>query len=139
MGQAHTNPRKAWTRGWRPALAGLLGALLLALLATLLLGALIDGEVPPAQARAWQQDGALLVDVRSPWERRRSAAPGTLHAPWREVVAALEAQGIGREQTLVLYCMAGPRARYAAWRLRAAGFTAVHELDGGHAALLPGR
>jgi rhodanese-related sulfurtransferase len=135
----HPLPRDA-QGAQRQVLQRLAAGLALLLGLVVLLSALIDGEVSPAEARRWQQQGAVLVDVRSPWERRRSAAPDTLHAPWRQVVTALEAQGIGREQTLVLYCMAGPRARYAAWRLRAAGFTAVHELDGGHAALnLPAR
>lgn len=93
-------------------------------------------DLGPEAALAWARQGGVLVDVRSPLERRWSAVPNSVHAPWRQVVAALQAQGIGPSRPVLLYCMAGPRARYAANRLRAAGYLTVLELAGGHRALM---
>lgn len=121
--------------GWI-ALTGVVLTISLALLISATRRLRSRADLGPEAALAWARQGGVLVDVRSPLERRWSAVPGSVHAPWRQVVAALQAQGIGPHQPVLLYCMAGPRARHAANRLRAAGYLTVLELAGGHRSLM---
>ncbi|MEN8664103.1 MAG: rhodanese-like domain-containing protein [Polycyclovorans sp.] len=121
---------------WRPLMLIVLVAVpLVALLVAVMASVLINGDVPTAEALRQSERGVMLVDVRSHWERDRSAVPGSLHAPWRNVVTHLRRADVGLDQPLIVYCMAGPRARWAATRLQQAGFTEVRELRGGHADL----
>jgi rhodanese-related sulfurtransferase len=72
----------------------------------------------------------VVFDVRSAGEFRRGRIPGARHLPfrspdWRELAASLPAA-----TAIVVYCGHGPRAWFAARRLRRLGFTDVQCLRG---------
>ena len=76
-----------------------------------------DATVGPAEIPA----GAVVVDVREEYERRAGHVPGSLHLPLDrlpEAAAHLPAA------PLVLVCLGGTRAAFAARALRSAGLDA---------------
>ncbi len=85
-----------------------------------------EGRVDGAQARALVAEGAQLVDVRTPGEFGGGHIEGAVNIPVHEVAA--RAGELDRERPVVVYCQSGMRSAGAARALRAAGFTAVHDL-----------
>jgi adenylyltransferase/sulfurtransferase len=70
-----------------------------------------------------------LLDIREPHEWEISGLEGALRIPMGELDGRLGEVPRGRE--VVVICSRGPRARFAAARLMAAGFPRVSYLDGG--------
>jgi rhodanese-related sulfurtransferase len=98
-------------------------------------------RLTPAEALAAQEDGALLIDIRSDLSRLRDGVvPGSLHIPrtvleWRVAPdSAWRNPSIaGREQRLVLICEHGFSSTLAAATLVELGFRAG-DVVGGFAA-----
>jgi rhodanese-related sulfurtransferase len=80
-------------------------------------------EIQPQALPAAHQQGALLLDVRSPAEFRSGRVQGAVNLPLERVEAAsVRALLQGREQAAVLLlCASGGRARIAAQRLASSG------------------
>lgn len=93
----------------------------------------------PEDARAMLEKGALLVDVREPWELEQLRVPGAVHIPLMELPTRL--QELPTDRTLVCLCKSGARSDHAARMLLAAGAPDVLNLTGGilawHRAGLP--
>lgn len=76
------------------------------------------------------QSGAVLLDVRTPVERREAHIAGSRHIPLDE----LQPEALSKElagQRVVLVCRSGRRAEQAAAKLAAAGCTDLCILEGG--------
>jgi rhodanese-related sulfurtransferase len=76
------------------------------------------------------QSGAVLLDVRTPVERREAHIEGSRHVPLDE----LQPGSLAREltgQRVVLVCRSGKRAEQAAAKLAAAGCADLAILEGG--------
>jgi adenylyltransferase/sulfurtransferase len=71
----------------------------------------------------------LLLDVRTPAERRMGSIPGSLHLPMDEVPQRWRELDSGR--TTVVYCKAGSRSARVVEFLRSRGFADVLSLRGG--------
>jgi len=72
----------------------------------------------------------VVFDVRSAWEFARGRVPRARHLPfwtpsWPPLAASMPA-----DTAIVVYCGYGPRAWWAAMRLRRRGFTHVDCLRG---------
>lgn len=77
-----------------------------------------------------REDGAVLVDVRSPAEYASGHVPGALNVPVDELRGRLD--GLGpRERPLGVTCQVGLRGHVAARLLIQHGFR-VRNLDGGY-------
>ncbi len=73
------------------------------------------------------ENGAVVVDVRSPSEFASSHVPGARNVPLGASTEAL--RGIGPLDTpVVVYCASGTRSAMAARKLRGLGFQVVHDL-----------
>lgn len=87
------------------------------------------------------QKGAVLVDVREPWELEQLRVPGAVHIPLMELPGRLE--DLPTDRTLVCMCKSGVRSDQAARLLAASGAPDVLNLAGGilawHQAGLPTR
>ncbi len=78
-------------------------------------------QLSPAEALAAQRGGAVLLDVREPFETDRGVIPGSVLLPLGEVLAdpsRVEAENV------VVVCQVGMRAQRAAVALRGAGVAA---------------
>jgi rhodanese-related sulfurtransferase len=77
--------------------------------------------------RLVEEDGAMLIDVRSPEEFTMGHLPGAVNIPVREIAKRGDVLWAKR-QPLVLYCTAGLRCHKAAEILRRSGVGEVYEL-----------
>jgi rhodanese-related sulfurtransferase len=101
-------------------------------------------RVSASEARAAQEDGALIVDTRSGDDRRRDGViPGSLHIPLSVLEWRLDPDAdpafhnphfVGLEQRIVLVCAHGLSSSLAAARLQELGFAHATDLAGGFAA-----
>jgi rhodanese-related sulfurtransferase len=104
--------------------------IVIALLIALALGFLVlkrRGTVSSADARRLVEEGARLVDVRTPDEFTAGHLPGAINIPVQDLerrMAELEA----KEKPIVLYCRSGFRSGSAARMLKRAGYAEVHDL-----------
>ena len=81
---------------------------------------------------AWQKinDGALLVDVRSPAEVEQGHLQGALLIPHTQVAGRLAEFGDDKSRAIVLYCKSGGRAAKAQKVLEENGFTNITNAGG---------
>ncbi|MDH5544388.1 MAG: rhodanese-like domain-containing protein [Gammaproteobacteria bacterium] len=93
-----------------------------------------------SQLKAWQMinEGALLVDVRTPGEFRSGHVPGAKLIPVNQLSQRLSEFGADKNRPIVVYCRSGSRSGKAQSILRAAGFSNVHN-GGGFDALMSAR
>jgi len=75
------------------------------------------------------QPAARLIDVRDPHERILGSVPGAIELPAGELEARMHE--LDTAGTYVVACRVGAKSRWAAERLRDAGFAKLHHLDGG--------
>ena len=78
-------------------------------------------------AHRWVQDGALLLDVRSPGEFESGHLEGARNIPVGELEKRVAELG-AKETKIVVYCHSGVRATRAAGILKDQGFTHVTNL-----------
>ena len=80
---------------------------------------------------AWREidDGALLVDVRTPAEFAAGHLDGALNIPLDQIVDRKAELGSDLDRSIVLYCRTGHRSGLAEKALEGVGFT--HLLNGG--------
>ncbi|MEV5069173.1 ThiF family adenylyltransferase [Microbacterium sp. LMI12-1-1.1] len=78
-------------------------------------------QLTPAEALAAQRAGAVLLDVREPFETARGVIPGSMLLPLGDVLA--EPHRVETPRVIVV-CQVGMRAQRAAVALRAAGIEA---------------
>jgi len=87
-------------------------------------------EVTPAQLAA--MEGAVVVDVREPYEWRAGHIDGARHIPLGDIANRLGE--LPRDADIVLYCEAGGRSARALDIVRDAGFARAKHLKGGYLA-----
>jgi rhodanese-related sulfurtransferase len=86
-------------------------------------------EVSPEEARAKQQAGAVIVDVREPYELREGYIPGAVHIPLRSLSPRMKELDPSKE--LVVVCRSGNRSITAVQFLQQGGFMQVSSMAGG--------
>jgi rhodanese-related sulfurtransferase len=86
-------------------------------------------EVSPEEARAKQQTGAVIVDVREPYELREGYIPGAVHIPLRSLSPRMKELDPSKE--IVVVCRSGNRSITAAQFLQQGGFPQVSSMAGG--------
>jgi len=81
----------------------------------------------------WRADALraapLLVDVREPWEFAYCRIDDSISLPLGELTR--RQSELPRDRQLVLICHHGRRSQHAAMLLAGAGFSQVHNLQGG--------
>ena len=97
--------------------------------AVVLKRSLSSNFAPPEQAHALVDDGAALIDVRSPEEFGAGHIEGARNIPVGEIGARAVEVG-DKDAPVVVYCRSGIRSAKAKSALEAAGFTQVHNLGG---------
>ena len=79
-------------------------------------------QLSPAEALAAQRAGAVLLDVREPFETARGVISGSMLLPLGDVLA--DPRRVGASRVVVVVCQVGMRAQRAAVALRGAGIEA---------------
>lgn len=85
-----------------------------------------------SEARTLIEQGAQLVDVRTPQEYQQHALPDSVNIPLPVIQQALKQ--LDKETPVLLYCASGQRSGTAKRVLEACGFSAVHNL-GSHTSI----
>lgn len=80
-------------------------------------------------ATALVNDGAVLIDVREPFEWRAGRARGARHIPLADLPASLDS--LPRSAPIYLICATGRRSHNAAVFLRQSGFARPINVRGG--------
>jgi rhodanese-related sulfurtransferase len=87
-----------------------------------------ETEVAPARAIELIDAGAVLIDVRRPYEYEGGRLAGSRNIEMNELSAA--ADSIPRDRSVLFYCRSGNRSGMAAQAFREAGYDA-YNLAGG--------
>lgn len=85
-------------------------------------------EITPERAAELIDSGAVLVDVRRPYEWEAGRIGGARHVEMNDL--AESAESIPRNRPVVFYCRSGSRSGLAAAAFRQAGWDA-YNLEGG--------
>jgi rhodanese-related sulfurtransferase len=85
------------------------------------------GQVSSADARRMVQEGAKLVDVRSPAEFGSGHLPGAVNVPVNELGGKLKNIG-PKDKPVIVYCASGSRSAMARSVLKSQGYEKVFNL-----------
>ncbi len=86
-------------------------------------------EIDVATAAQRLDEGALLLDVREPFEVAICSVPGSMCIPMRQIPENLG--GLPRDRLILAFCKVGQRSLRVTQFLRAHGFTQVTNVAGG--------
>ncbi|MGH8184602.1 MAG: molybdopterin-synthase adenylyltransferase MoeB [Rhodanobacteraceae bacterium] len=90
-------------------------------------------EITPHEALQRQQTGALLLDVREPYEQATGMAEGAVALPLGEVLQRMGEVAPNRSREILTICAHGPRSLRAAQALQQLGYSSVVSVAGGTA------
>ena len=76
------------------------------------------------------EQGALLIDVRSPQEFQEGALKGAINLPHDRIGEMIETVAPDRNTPLYLYCRSGRRVRFAMKTLKSKKYTVMYNLGG---------
>lgn len=112
-------------------LTNLMTIALLALAIVTVAQTALRGDTEAAQ-QAWTmiEDGALVIDVRSPGEYASGHLEGALNIPYDQTEALMEAIGEDRSRPVVMYCGSGRRVGVAIEALEARGYDTLFNASG---------
>jgi len=88
-------------------------------------------EVTPAEARALQEQGAALIDVREPDEVAQGSPAGAERLVRGFLELRIEDAVPDKDRTVLVMCAGGVRSLFAAEGLRQLGYSAVRSVLGG--------
>jgi thiosulfate sulfurtransferase len=86
-------------------------------------------RIPPQEAHALREQGAVLVDIRDPQTFEHSHIPDSLHLDNHSVADFIVNADL--DKPLVVVCYHGNSSQSAAAYLAGQGFSEVYSLDGG--------
>lgn len=86
-------------------------------------------EIDPAEAKRRQEVGAILIDVREPYEWSAGHAIGARHIPLGKLEQHLAS--LPRDREVLFICRSGNRSATATLRARRAGLTKAANVRGG--------
>lgn len=87
-------------------------------------------QITSEEAHQLVEQGALLVDVRTPGEYVGGHIEGARNIPLAELEGRLDEVGDPSADVIIVYCRSGHRSGQAAGILEDSGFTQVHNLGG---------
>jgi len=96
-----------------------------------ILQALITNYTPrEVQRKVEMKERMILLDVRTPKERKETSIKGSLHIPLQELSKRIDELKRHQDKEIVCYCATGNRSVVAANRLKKEGFK-VANMKGG--------
>jgi len=88
-------------------------------------------EITPPEAKARQDAGATLIDVREQVEWDAGHIPGAVFLPLGQLVDEIAAAVPDKDTEIILQCRSGARSGRGTAQLQALGYTNVVNLAGG--------
>ena len=88
-------------------------------------------EVDTDGAQQMIDEGAVVLDVREPWEFATGVIPGAVLVPRGDVPERIHALVPDPATPIVVYCAGGVRSAYAAKTLEEMGYTGAVSMAGG--------
>jgi len=85
-------------------------------------------QVTPATAREWLNQGALVIDVRSPAEFQERHLPGVINIPLDRLGDEIARHAPDKAQPLLLHCRSGQRSGMGTSALKKMGYQNVFNL-----------
>jgi phage shock protein E len=87
-----------------------------------------SGQQALKYAREYQNQGGLLIDVRSPAEYKSGHLPRAINLPLNELDTYVPRLAQDKNQILLLHCKTGLRSELAAQRLQRQGYSKAFNL-----------
>ena len=72
----------------------------------------------------------VVIDVRSPQEFAAGHVEGAINIAHTAIAQEIAKAGVGKEDTVLLYCQSGRRSGIALYTLKGMGFSRVENLGG---------
>lgn len=88
-------------------------------------------SVDAREFRTAIENGAILLDVRTPGEYAEGHIAGARLVDWKDSTFAEKVAALDRTKSYVIYCRSGSRSRLARKAMIEMGFTDVRDLSGG--------
>ena len=76
------------------------------------------------------ENNAVLLDVRTPEEHKSGYLEGAVLLPLAELESKISSTVSGKNTPIYIYCRSGRRAGTAVEKLKAMGYTKLHNLGG---------
>jgi rhodanese-related sulfurtransferase len=93
-----------------------------------------SGQISADEAREELGKGAAVIDVRSPGEFQSGHLPQAVSIPLDRIESALPKEFPDKDAVLLLHCASGTRSGIAVRKLKALGYSRVHNLGSYHRA-----
>ena len=82
------------------------------------------------ESKISMETNAVLLDVRTPEEHKNGHLEGAVLLPLAELESKISSKVSGKNTPIYIYCRSGRRAGTAVEKLKAMGYTALHNLGG---------
>ena len=79
-----------------------------------------------------QEEGVVILDVRTPAETARGIIDGAIQIDYRSVNFKEKINQLDKEKTYLIYCHSGGRSAKAAQMMQTLGFGSIYELKSGY-------
>ena len=82
------------------------------------------------ESKISMETNAVLLDVRTPEEHKSGYLEGAVLLPLAELESKISSKVSGKNTPIYIYCRSGRRAGTAVEKLKAMGYTDLHNLGG---------
>ena len=82
------------------------------------------------ESKISMENNAVLLDVRTPEEHKNGYLQGAVLLPLAELESKISGRVPGKNTPIYIYCRSGRRSEMAVEKLKAMGYTALHNLGG---------
>ena len=82
------------------------------------------------ESKISMENNAVLLDVRTPEEHKSGYLKGAVLLPLAELESKISSKVPGKNTPIYIYCRSGRRAGTAVEKLKAMGYTDLHNLGG---------
>ena len=82
------------------------------------------------ESKISMKNNAVLLDVRTPEEHKSGYLEGAVLLPLAELESKISSKVSGKNTPIYIYCRSGRRAGTAVEKLKAMGYTDLHNLGG---------
>ena len=91
-----------------------------------------EQDITLDELKQFQNEGAIVIDVRSPQEYREGHIDGAISIPEYEIKKKIENMVLDKDKNIVVYCSSGGRSKKAQKVLKKLGYQNVYNLYEGY-------